>query len=422
MHVGEKIKEIRRHLGLSQENIARDLCCSVATISRIERGQAECGSDMLRAFKAAMGVEAAPLTDAEIATYRERLYIWEQLMADRRMSDARDLGQELSVILKLPHERDLILLYEIFEVKMLLAEGDFDNSYKKLDILEKSFKAISPEHHFHYYRARSTLYFREDDGEQALKFGLKALELKEDCRNLASLYYSIAVNYSMLNRPFAAIMYLEEARRHHNDDMLSVLGVFIDHVLPDSYLKIGEFSRAKPLLDAALLRAESIGRKLGRKKYIGMILHLLGIYYGKMGDAEQALDYFDRAFEYFWKGGPDYRENYYHKTRCLIVMRRYIEAKDMIEQALITDNNEKFTVLCNSLLHLMTLREIASQNYLEHCAIPYLVDKSEYFITLDFCEQLEEQYKKSGNGKKSLEIAVTARDVYAKIIFGQSQI
>ena len=419
MHSGEKIKEIRRYLGLSQENIARELGCSVATISRIERGQTDCGADMLRAVKAAMGVENAPLADGEIAAFHERLYVWGQLMGDRRMDDARDLGQELAVILKLPYEQDLIMLYKLFEIKLRLTEGDFAAAEEMLDTLAKALDKMDGEHQFHYYAARSTLCFRMDDGEQALEFGLKSLELKEYCRgNLASLYYRIAVNYSVLNRPFCAIMYLEEARRHHNDDRLNVLGVFIDHVFADSYLKIGELARAKPLLDAALLRAESIGRKLGRKKYIGMILHLLGRYHQKMGNGEQALSYFDRAFEYFWADGPDYRENNYHKVRCLIAMKRYGEAKGLLFQILATPHSEKYTIMYISLLHLLTLRETTSQGYLENCAIPYLIDKSEHFIALDFCEQLEEQYKKNGNGKKPLEIAATARDVYAKIIFG----
>ena len=419
MELGGKIKEIRRHLGLSQENIARELGCSVATISRIERGQADCGADMLRAVKTAMGVENAPLTDSEIAAFHERLYVWGQLITERRMEDARDLGQELAVILKLPYEQDLIMLYELFEVKLWLTEGDYDAAAEKLGILAKSFDKMNGEHQFHYYGAKSTLCFRMDEGRQALDFSLKTLELKQHCRgNLAGLYYRIAVDYSVLNRPFAAIMHLEEARRHHNDDRLSVLGVFIDHVFADSYMKIGELARAKPLLDAALLRAESIGQKLGRKKYIGMILHLLGRYHQKLGEGEQALSHYNRAFEYFLVGGPDHLDNYYHKLRCLIEMKRAGEAQDLIGEALMAAKGEKFMMLYMGLFHLMSIRQAGSQDYLEYCTVPYLIERGEYFIALDFCEQLEKQYKKNGNSKKPLEIAATARDVYAKIIFG----
>ncbi|MCL2573236.1 MAG: helix-turn-helix domain-containing protein [Defluviitaleaceae bacterium] len=418
MHLGEKIKEIRRHQGLSQENIAHELGCSVATISRIERGMAECSADMLRDIKAAMGIENAPLIDAETVVFHERLFVWAKLMIERRMDDAHDLSCELAVIRKLPYEKDLIMLYDIFAAGLELTKGNFDEGSKMLDELGKSLDSMNGECRFYYYRGCSTLAFRRDDGELALDYALKALVLKEHCRHLASLYYSIAVDYAMLNRPFQAIMYLNEAKAHHNDDPLSVLGVFIEHVLSENLLRIGETARAKHILDSALLRAEAIGRKLGRKKYIGMILHQLGIYHRKRNELEQALNYFNRSFEFFWEGGTDWFENYYQKARCLIAMKCPNEAREVIETAIKIDGNSKYITMLTGLIHIITLREVGSQDYLENVTIPQLISKHENFIALDFCEQLEEQYKKSGNGKKPLEIAATARDIYARIMFG----
>ncbi|MCL2376845.1 MAG: helix-turn-helix domain-containing protein [Defluviitaleaceae bacterium] len=420
MTIGEKIKEIRRHMGLSQENLAHDLGCGVATISRIERGLAECGGDILAAIKTALDIQGAPLYDYETATFHERLYIWGQLMMERRMADAEDLGQELSIILKLPYERDLIMLYRLHETALLLTNGHYDDVQEKLHLFEDGLDDMNNEHLYHLYRLKGTLSFRRDNHEDALQFNLKALELKEHFRgNLAGLYYSIATAYSCLNRPFSAIMYLEEARRHHKDDKLSVLGVFIDHVFSDSYLKIGELNRAKALLDKALLRAEAIGHKLGRKKYIGMILHLLGVYHKKRGEAGQALQYYERAFEFFDKSLPDYLENLYKKIECLIAMKRQAEAEELIVYGLeVAKSNEKFTVLYTSLRRLLTLREKEAQLYLENHAVPYLISKSEYFYALDICKQLEEQHKKAGNIKKSLETACISRDVYVKIFLG----
>jgi len=420
MHLGEKIKEIRRYLGLSQENIAHSTGSSVATISRIERGQAECSAEMLRAIKTAMGVDMAPLMDDELVSYHERLYVWGQLMADRRMDEALDMRQDLSVIQNLPYELGMNLLYKQFDIYLQLTEGKYDAASKGLDEIAGGFNDFTGEQKYHYYSAQSTLYFRREDYCNGLAMSLKCLELKEHWRgNLASVYYRVATNYSGLNRPFAAIIYLEEARRHHKtDDRLSILGVFIDHVLSANLLCIGELDRAKPLLDAALLRAEGIGRKMGRKKYIGMILHQLGIYWRKKNDNTQALAYFDRAFEFFWPGGLDYLENCYQKARVLIGERRHDEARGLIDEAMRAERHVKFFVMYEGLLHLMTLRETESQEYLQHTVIPYLISKHEYFISLDFCEQLEEQYKKNGNGRKPLEIAAVARDIYAKIVSG----
>jgi len=376
---------------------------------------------MLAAIKAALSIQGAPLYNDEIATFHERIYIWGQLMTERRMVDAEELAQELSVILKLPYEQDLIMLYKLYETALSLTHGHYDVVEEKICLLEKDVNKMNKEHLYQLYRLKATLCFRRENHEEALRLNLAALELKEHFRgNLAGLYYNIGAAYSSLNHPFRAIMYLEEVRKHHIDDKLSVLGVFIDHVFSDSYLKIGELDRAKALLDKALLRAEAIGHKLGRKKYIGMILHQLGRYYQIKGEAKQALQYYERAFKFFDMSFLDYHENAYRKIECLIAMKRQAEAEELIIHGLeVAKNNERFTMLYTSLRYLLVLREKEAQHYLENHAVPYLISKSEYFYALDFCRHLEEQYKKTGNTKKTLEVACISRDIYVKIFLGK---
>ncbi|MCL2217917.1 MAG: helix-turn-helix domain-containing protein [Defluviitaleaceae bacterium] len=421
MDLGGKIKEIRKHLGLSQENIAHYCGCGVATISRIERGLSDCDSDMLKAIKRALGIEGAPLFEEESAAFHERFYVWGQLMSDRRLEDAKELNQELSVILKLPFEKSLIMLYRLFSVQFLLTCGEYDAAEEMLDELTNELEDMENEHLYHYYRVRNVLSFRRGDYKSALKFVLKALELKEyNLGSLAGLYYSVAVGYSCLSRPLRAILYLEEARRHHNDDRLSVLSVFIDHVFALNYLRIDELNRAKVLLDKALLKAESIGRKLGRKKYIGMILHLLGYYHQKRNEPEQALRYYNRAYEFFYVSSLDHMENTYRKINCLIELKRQGEAKTLLSQALDeARHNEVFTVVFEALRRTLSLRENGAANYLEEHSLPFLLNRSEFFYALDFCHLLEKNYMKTGNNKKSLEISRKIRLIYEDIFLGE---
>jgi len=420
MHTGERIREIRKSMGLSLENIAHATGASVSTISRIERG-AECDPETLKAIKKALSIEGAPLTDEEAAAFRARYSIWGGLLTDRRIDDAHNLGDELAVILKLPYEKDLIMLHKLYEINHLQTIGKYDAVEIGLAGLEKSLDEMSPEHLCRYYGTKSALLFRREEYEESMRYKLKMFELKDHISsNHASIYYSMAVGYSCLNRPFSALLYLEDARRLHNDHDLSVLGLFIDHVTAKHYLSIGELARAKPLLDKALQRAEGIGRKLGRRKYIGMILHLIGIYHQENGGDEEALRFFNRADEYFYVGGLDHLENIYYKTRSLITQKNFAKAKELLTHAKDTAaHNEKFTIVYKALSHVISLRENESRQYLKSTAIPYLVSKHEYFMALYFCGHLEEQYKKTGNSKKSLEVSAVARDVYAKIIFGE---
>ncbi|MCL2752824.1 MAG: helix-turn-helix transcriptional regulator [Defluviitaleaceae bacterium] len=418
MTIGEKIKKIRCHLGLSQENLAKDIGCGVATISRIERGMAECDENMLKAIKAAMGIKNAPFSDAEIAAYRESLFVWLELMAHRRIDDAKDLGSELAVILNLPFERDLIMLYHLYDAGLCITIGDFDDAENKMNSLDKA--KMNGEHLFQYYRNLGTLCFRREDYERALEYGLRAIDYSEYTRgNLAAAYYSIAADYSMLSQPVRAIMYLEEARKRHKNTPLSILSVFIEHVLCKSYLLLNESERAKPILDAALTKAEAIGVKLGRKKYIGMILNLLGVYHMKRSEHKEALAYFNKAHEYFWVGGLDYFHNSYYKARCLLELKQAAQAKELAADVLANaTNSERFTMLFDGLRKEMHFKENGSAENIENVIIPYLIGKSELFFALDFCEHLECRYKKAGNSKKANEIAIIMRDIYAKIIFG----
>lgn len=418
MTIGEKIKGIRRGLGLSQENLAHDLGCGIATISRIERGLADCSPEMLAAIKATLGIEGAPFTDAEKTTFRQRFYVWGELLGDRRMDDARDLGQELSVILKLPFEQDLVMLYRLYEISQMLSHGQNDDASRKLDKLVDQQDQMSGEHMYRYLRNRAGLDYGKDN-HQALKFNLQALEFQSHSLvNPASLYYNIAGCYFMLNHPVQSLIYLEKAGRLHNPTQLDVLGVFIDHVFAGNYLKMGELNLAKERLDRALIKAEAIGRKLGRKKYIGMILHLLGVYHQKLNDHAEALNHFNRAAQYFWEGGSDHLDNLCSQIRCLITLKRQAEAKDLLKNATEhAKNSEIHAVIFGALEYALTLRNPQSVQHLEGHAIPYLIQKNEFFHALDFCHDLECYHKKQGNAKKSLETAAIVRDIYAKIFF-----
>jgi len=420
MTIGEKIRQIRLGRGLSQENLARDVGCGVATISRIERGLTECDGKMLHAIKNAMDVANAPLTEAEIATYRETLHVWLELMSGRRIDDAVTLGKELAVILHLPYEYDMILLYKIYEAGLSITIGDYNVVEEKMDVIAKNMKDMKGEHLFQFYRNQGTLRFRREDYEQGLKYSLKALDYSEYARgNLASAYYNVAVEYSMLNKPIQALIYLEKARNLHKDSPLNILSVFIDHVFAKSYLLINELERAKDLLDPALLKAEAIGAKLGRKKYIGMILNLLGIYYVKKGEQKTALSYFERAQEFFWVGGLDYFNNSYYKIRCHLELKQTSKAKDLLTEVIENAvDNERYNVIFNGLQYQMSLKDNGAANHLETITIPFLLQKHEYFYALDFCKVLECHYKKLGNTKKYLEIAVIMRDIYQKILLG----
>jgi len=107
---GEKIKQVRVKKGHNQDGLAKALGVSMMYISRLERGLAECDDKTISGIRHFLDIENAPLLEHELADYRNRLWVWNDIIAADRLNDAKAMQSELSPILKLPYERNLILL------------------------------------------------------------------------------------------------------------------------------------------------------------------------------------------------------------------------------------------------------------------------------------------------------------------------
>lgn len=68
--LGEAVRELRRKRGVTQEALARDAELTTATLSLIERGEANPTWDTLKKIAAALGVSVAEL--AKLAEKFER--------------------------------------------------------------------------------------------------------------------------------------------------------------------------------------------------------------------------------------------------------------------------------------------------------------------------------------------------------------
>lgn len=66
MHVGEKIRKIRRERGLTLEDVAFAAETDAGNLSRIERGQQICSAETLNRLAVALQVSITDLIDAEM--------------------------------------------------------------------------------------------------------------------------------------------------------------------------------------------------------------------------------------------------------------------------------------------------------------------------------------------------------------------
>lgn len=420
MHLGEKIRQIRKAKGLSQENLAYDIDCSIATISRIEQGGSCLSSQLLEAIKKALGVQSAPLLPEEEYGFRERLYIWRRLILDQHLTEAKRLQKDLSSILALPFERDLITLYQLFEIQLLLAEKNFKAATKNLQLLSTIQETMSSESLYHYHFNAGSLYLLQNRNKAALDALLaayhiaKANTLSKD----GDLYAGLAFAYSRVGQPFRSVMFFEIAHQVYGENKTISQSLKLDNKLAYNYIVIKEVEQARALLDTCLINAKSIGDEL----FIALTLHNYGWSYVGSKQWDLAFDYFDKAAKLYEKKSLRmYLEQLYNKSRCLIALKKFARSKEVIAEATeLYGDNEYFSIHFESLCHLMKLRESASCQYIEKTTIPYFVhiERHDLGKALDYCEALEEYYTNKGNIKKTLEVAAIERNIYKNIVLG----
>jgi len=405
--VGEKIRQIRKAKGLSQENLAHDIGLSTSTICRIEQGTVIASGETIKAIKMALEIESAPLLPGESEGYKERLHIWHKLILDGHLIEARQLQTGLADIQALPFEEDLVMMYQLFEVSLQLAEQDFDVAKSTLTSFD--IDKMSRENMYYCYRNMGWLYMSigTDRAQEPLGYLLKAYALQE--KPDGSLCYRIARCYNRLGQPFSSMKMLEEAYSAYGDSKTITVSLDLDNKMALNCIDISDTARARQILEKCLASAKSISND----RYIAVILANIGLAYAKDKNWEIALDYYIQAGEYCNASGRNDLEIVYYKARCLVALRRFSQCKELI---LSQKDMRYYSVLFESLKHMMTLRESASHEYLETVTIPFLVGKRNIGEALDYCEVLEGFHESRGSIKKALEFAKIQRDIYKRMI------
>jgi len=133
--------------------------------------------DALIKAKEYLGIVGAPLHDNERQGFKDSLYRWLDITKNRHIEESDRLRDELSVILKLPFETELIALFKLFGCGSYELKGGtkaVKNTLKSLEI-DESNKAV----YYYYCFVGGSAYFRDKDIESALKSYLKAAEIEK---------------------------------------------------------------------------------------------------------------------------------------------------------------------------------------------------------------------------------------------------
>ena len=370
LSLGEKLKQIRVAKRLSQENVAKGVNTSESTVSRIEQGQTECSMEMLTAIKDYIGVAGAPLLEDELAAYESQLWVLNELVAARRITDAKAMQKKMFPIRELNFEQDLSILYSMIEARLMSIEGNLDGAEIHLNDVKNIIKDASIENQHLFHRNIGFLAFFRGDLKISLGHFLQVLDLQTDTlKPDASIYHNIGCIYRYLGQPFHALRYLEQALWKFDGDRTHMLRLYIVSALSECYAVVGEVDNAKKAAVETLMHVQSVNDEAG----INYALGLNGFICRIMGNLEESLSFYSKCLLAFPKDSPEYVIFLCSKAIVLNEMKKRSQAKEVISEGKsLAKENEWLTIFLESIDHSMNLNNSKSVNYIENIAIPYL--------------------------------------------------
>jgi len=310
----------------------------------------------------------------------------------------------------------------MFEIRLVLTEANVAQAEKMLSSEAPLIEDATEENKYHFYHNMGSLYIYKWDFKTALQYYLKARSFESYVfKTDVALNINLAFCYSMLGKYALAIGTIEDIYDLMDYNNTSFMQAYVKNMLAINYVRIGQLTRAKKLLDDCVLEGQDIHSKIVN----GNILHNHGCACKKSKDYQKAINYFDQANEYYDQGDKFYIENMYWKIYCLIELKEASKARVLLsEMKTYAEGNTHYSLIFESLSHLLTISDSASIEFIEKKTIPYLVEKYEYYRALDYCELLENKFTKWGKGYKRrlLELTVIMHKMTSKMMFGEEMI
>ncbi|MCL2753201.1 MAG: helix-turn-helix transcriptional regulator [Defluviitaleaceae bacterium] len=421
----QRIKKKRKHLGMSQYELAEAILSNQARISRIEKGLDSYTKEEIMILKKLLGIEGMPLTDFEFESFKETLHYWLGFIRAGRMDEASKLREELSVVINIePYDEELPTLFRLFEVSYLLVEGNLEDAEEKLEIVEQSLRTMNEECLFYYNSRMGSLHAMRRDPEKALSYYEKAFKISEQSkdffpRDIEILYYNIAMCYLDLEVTSRTIVFLNKIRRKRSEDNRTNHSLGVDLVLAITYYKIGMYDEAEKILNNCHTRAYGTGNKL----FTGLSLYHLGIIHKFLKKWKKAIEYFNEALDTFEENTHYHAWALYNKIRCKVEVDKLFDLeRELNEIELSLEGKENYSIFLKSLKHIIhlnrniTLYNSKAAEYIENTTIPYLVKNSNRLEALDLYRLLIRHFERTSKQKKTSEARKAMLEIYERMV------
>ncbi|MBA4538629.1 helix-turn-helix domain-containing protein [Bacillus aquiflavi] len=264
--IGKKIKELRKVLGLSQEELANGICTQ-AQISKIEKGDVYPYATTLYLISQRLGVDVNYFFD--IGTTPRLDYVQEvykQLTYTRRNSNYEEMAQIVKLEEKNPlftqNNKNLQLLLWHKGICEYMLNRDKEKAIKTLEkaiLLTKTTEKVWSEREIEVLLSIGSIYFEEQNYKKAIdtyllaKEHLEQLPFLNDHTIYCRLHYNIARVLTRLHRYNESFFHCKEGIKWCIEkDNLYLLGELYYHI-GYNYEIQGHFKKAKQHMKKALV-------------------------------------------------------------------------------------------------------------------------------------------------------------------------
>jgi len=220
--VGEKIKELRKQMKLSQKELAHNICTQ-AQISKIEKGEVLPLSSTLYLISQRLGIDVNYFFD--IGTTPRLDYVVEttrQLKAARRNTDYNTIKQIVEAEQHNPLFTRNKKHFQIILWHKAIYEYEINRKFQKAvslidEAIELTFDKIYTEKEIEIYTSKGIFYYEEGYIKESLKIYYDAFNWLNEIPHLqddtikSRLYLNIAISLTDLKKFDQSISYCQEA-------------------------------------------------------------------------------------------------------------------------------------------------------------------------------------------------------------------
>ena len=417
-NLGGILKKIRIDKGLSQEKLADKISRDNTTISKVEAETMNCSYELLMEIKTALGIEWLPFYKSERKGFRNKLYLWHDVINESNLDVAKEMQKKLSYIEFIPDDIDLNTYYHLFNCKLLLATNKLESANCILETLEINLDKLNEIQLYYYYHNKGTWNIRNDYTKEALDFYLQACEsappkMEKDIW----LYYNISLCYKRLGMLSCSTAFLEKARNLYSNNPKNILAFHIDCFLAKNYIAIGQLYLAKKILDECYEKAK-LNNKL---ELISQIMPTYGYMYRVNKDYDTAIEYLDKALSCLDENSELFMEALYQKILCLIETKRFTPCISLLEKGKdLSLKNETYSIMFESLRCLTRMTNPLSAKYIKDEAIEHMRENKLNYIALEYCHFLIQYYLPKGDRGQATarKISAMAYNFYKEMLEG----